>query len=115
MPYQNEILPSFEKLLSLFSEKPTNLDAKPLTIFETGDVSQAPVVGSSPVSTVDTPAAVNENLKGMKGREFQNLMRIIRNYQNEKITREQAMQMLMSGYGLTEEECVSWLGELEEE
>jgi hypothetical protein len=25
------------------------------------------------------------------------------------------MQMLMSGYGLTQEECVAWLGEEEEE
>jgi len=31
----------------------------------------------------------------------------------EKITRGQASQMLMTGYGLTEEQCVAWLGEEE--
>ena len=112
MPYQNEILPNFEKLLSLFSEKPTNLEVKPLTIFETGDIEQAPVVGSAPVNTVEVPQ-VNENLKGLKGREYQALMRVIREYNKEKITREQAIQMLMSGYGLTKEECDVWLGELD--
>ena len=38
-------------------------------------------------------------------------MRIVREYSKEKITRSQAIQMLMSGYGLTEEECLVWLGE----
>jgi hypothetical protein len=112
MPYQNEILPNFEKLLSLFSEKPTNLDVKPLTIFESGDISQAPAVGDSPVTTVDTPP-INENLKSLKGREYQALIRIVREYNKEKITRDQAVHMLMSGYGLTEEECNVWLGELD--
>lgn len=112
MPYQNEILPNFEKLLSLFSGVPTQLDVKPLTIFETGDIEQAPVVGSAPVNTIETPS-VNENLKGLKGREWQNMMRIVREYNKEKITRGQAIQMLMSGYGLTEEECSVWLGDNE--
>jgi hypothetical protein len=40
-------------------------------------------------------------------------MRIVREYNKEKITRQQAMQMLMSGYGLSEEECIAWLGEEE--
>jgi hypothetical protein len=56
---------------------------------------------------------VNEHIKGLKGREYQSMIRIIREYNKEKITRQQAMQMLMSGYGLTEEECVAWLGEEE--
>ena len=49
----------------------------------------------------------------MKGREWQNMMRVVREYNKEKITRGQAMQMLMSGYGLTQEECIAWLGEEE--
>jgi len=113
IPYINEILPNFEKLLSLFSEKPTNLEVKPLSIFETGDINEAPAAGSAPVTTVESAAPVNENLKALKGREFQNLMRIVRNYENGKITKDQAMQMLTSGYGLTEEECSVWLSELD--
>ncbi len=42
-------------------------------------------------------------------------MRIVREYNKGKITYSQAMQMLKSGYGLTEEECGIWLGDDEEE
>jgi hypothetical protein len=53
---------------------------------------------------------INEHLKGMKGREWQNFQRIIREYNKGKITREQASQMLKSAYGLGEEELATWLG-----
>lgn len=56
-------------------------------------------------------AMINENLKGMKGREWQNFQRIIRNYNQGKISREQATQMLKSGYGLDEEAINTWLGD----
>ena len=55
-------------------------------------------------------AMVNEHLKGMKGREWQNFQRIIREYNKGKISREQAAQMLKSAYGLGEEELATWLG-----
>lgn len=56
-------------------------------------------------------AMINENLKGMKGREWQNFQRIIRNYNQGKISREQATQMLKSGYGLDDEAINTWLGD----
>ncbi len=46
---------------------------------------------------------INEHLKGMKGREWQNFQRIIREYNKGKISRNQAIQMLKSGYGLDDE------------
>lgn len=55
-------------------------------------------------------AMINEHLKGMKGREWQNFQRIIREYNKGKITREQASQMLKSAYGLGDEELAAWLG-----
>jgi hypothetical protein len=58
--------------------------------------------------------SINENIKRLSGREYQGLMRIVREYTKNKITREQAKQMLKSGYGLTEEDCAAWLGEEEE-
>ena len=67
-----------------------------------------------PEPTAVTPepsqAMINEHLKGMKGREWQNFQRIIREYNKGKITREQASQMLKSAYGLGEEELATWLG-----
>ena len=56
-------------------------------------------------------ALVNEHLKGMKGREWQNFQRIIRNYNKGNISREQAIQMLKSGYGLDDEAISTWLGD----
>jgi hypothetical protein len=58
-----------------------------------------------------TQALINENLKGMKGREWQNFQRIIRNYNKGNISREQAVQMLKSGYGLDDEAISTWLGD----
>ena len=58
-----------------------------------------------------TQALVNEHLKGMKGREWQNFQRIIRNYNKGNISREQAIQMLKSGYGLDDEAISTWLGD----
>jgi hypothetical protein len=112
MPYQDELLPTFNKLVSLKTQTYTTFEIKPMSIYEVGDVVEKPVVENAPVTPVEA-IAVNENIKGMKGREYQALMRIVREYNKGKITRMQAIQMLKSGYGLTEEECDIWLGEEE--
>jgi hypothetical protein len=57
-----------------------------------------------------SPLNVNEHIKGLKGREWQNMQRIIREFNRGKITREQATAMLKSGYALTDEEVATWLG-----
>ena len=112
MPYQDELLPTFNKLVSLKTQTYTTFEIKPMSIYEVGDVVEKPVVENAPVTPVEA-IAVNENIKGMKGREYQALMRIVREYNKGKITRMQAIQMLKSGYGLTEEETDIWLGEEE--
>jgi len=48
MPYQNELLPVFNKLVSLKSQKPTTFEIKPLSIYEVGDVVEQPVVENKP-------------------------------------------------------------------
>jgi hypothetical protein len=50
MPYQNEILPVFNKLVSLKFGKPTTFDIKPLSLFLTGDVNENPVVDDKPIT-----------------------------------------------------------------
>jgi hypothetical protein len=47
----------------------------------------------------------------MKGREWQNFQRIIREYNKGKISREQAISMLKQGYGLDDEAITTWLGD----
>ena len=58
--------------------------------------------------------SVNEHLKGMKGREWQNMQRIIREFTKGKITRDQATAMLKNGYALSDEDVNLWLGEDEQ-
>lgn len=54
--------------------------------------------------------SVNEHIKGLKGREWQNMQRIIREFTKGKINREQATAMLKTGYALNDEEVNLWLG-----
>jgi len=54
--------------------------------------------------------SVNEHIKGLKGREWQNMQRIIREFTKGKINREQASAMLKTGYALNDEEVNLWLG-----
>jgi hypothetical protein len=112
MPYQAELLPTFNKLVSMKTGRPTTFEIKPLSLFEVGDVEQKPAVEDAPTTPVEA-AAINENIKGLKGREYQNMMRIVREYAKGKLTREQAAQMLKSGYGFNDEEINTWLGESE--
>ena len=48
MPYQSELLPVFNKLVSLKSQRPTTFEIKPLSIYEVGDVVEQPVVEDKP-------------------------------------------------------------------
>jgi hypothetical protein len=48
MPYQSELLPVFNKLVSLKSQTPTTFEIKPLSIYEVGDVVEQPVVENKP-------------------------------------------------------------------
>ena len=67
----------------------------------------------APVQDASVPTqelSVNEHIKGLKGREWQNMQRIIREFTKGKINREQASAMLKTGYALSDEEVNTWLG-----
>jgi hypothetical protein len=73
----------------------------------------ADVVGpnAQPDEVPQTPVVMgNDNIKKLSGREYQNLMRIVRHYAQEKITLEMARTMLSAGFGLTPEEVNTLLG-----
>jgi hypothetical protein len=73
----------------------------------------ADVVGPNPQpdEQPQAPAVMsNDNIKKLSGREYQNLMRIVRHYAQEKITLEMARTMLSAGFGLTPEEVNTLLG-----
>jgi hypothetical protein len=74
----------------------------------------ADVVGPNPQPD-EQPQAVealqsNENIKKLSGREYQNLMRIVRQYMQDKITLEMARTMLSAGFGLSAQEIDTMLG-----
>lgn len=71
--------------------------------------------GQSPIQ-INAPgaAAVNDNIKNLTGRQMQGIQRIVRQYesQNNPMTRAQAALLLKTGYGLTDEDIIAFLGEL---
>jgi ribosomal protein S25 len=69
----------------------------------------APAPAAAPVQGL----SVNEHIKGLKGREWQNMQRIIREFNKGKINRDQATSMLKTGYALSDEEVNTWLGSQE--
>jgi hypothetical protein len=74
----------------------------------------ADVVGPNPQPD-EQPQTVealqsNDNIKKLSGREYQNLMRIVRQYMQDKITLEMARTMLSAGFGLSSQEIDTMLG-----
>lgn len=65
--------------------------------------------GTAPV-TQSEASIVNDHLKGMTGRQWQQMARIVREYTKGKLTRQQAEMMLRSGFGMSDEELVAMLG-----
>lgn len=68
------------------------------------------VAGIGTGAEVQQSAPINESLKNMTGRQYQQLMRIIRQFSQNKITKEIATTMLRSGLGLSDAEINSFLG-----
>jgi len=64
----------------------------------------------SPEPTAPQGLASNDNIKKLSGREYQNLMRIVRHYAQDKITLDMARTMLASGFGLNADEVNTLLG-----
>jgi hypothetical protein len=58
--------------------------------------------------------SVNENLKNLTGRQWQQVMRIVRQYGQGKITREIAVTMLRSGLAMGDDDIAAMLGEVGE-
>ena len=74
------------------------------------DVSKyQPNVTNQPASN-EVQAEVNDNLKNLSGRQYQQLMRVIRQFSQGKITKEIANTMLKAGLGMTDADINAMLG-----
>lgn len=69
-------------------------------------VPQDATTGGQSQSAVPT----NDNVKNLTGRQHQQLLRIIRQYGQGKITREVAVTLLKTGLGLTDDDINTMLG-----
>lgn len=66
----------------------------------------------NPLSPQPT-AAVNDHIKNLTGRQMQGIQRIVRQYESatNPMTRAQAALLLKTGYGLSDEDIIAFLGE----
>lgn len=92
-----------EEIRSLAGVSPTNVTSP------VSDGTGDPLVDSG-LSTDDTPSVVNDSIKNLTAKQHQQLMRIIRQYGKEQITKEAATVLLKTGLGLTDADINSLLG-----
>ena len=59
-------------------------------------------------------AMVNENIKNLTGRQFQGLMRIVGKYEKGLISKESAIALMTSGFGVTLDEAKTYLNIVED-
>jgi DNA-binding Lrp family transcriptional regulator len=69
----------------------------------------APTEATQPSAT-QQQVETNDNLKNLSGRQYQHLMRVIRQFSQGKISKEIATTMLKSGLGMTDNEVNAMLG-----
>ena len=84
-------------------------------ILEKAGIDESKYITTPTPTETGIPAAqssetVNDNLRSMSGRQWQQMTRIVREFSKGKITREQASMMLRSGYGLSDEEVNTMIG-----
>ena len=70
-------------------------------------------MGLPPLQQVQPVAPVEANsvLTSLSGRQLQNIQRIVRKYNKQELTKEQATALLKSGYNFTDDDIKAWLGE----
>jgi hypothetical protein len=74
------------------------------------DISKYQPTEATQPSLNQEQVEVNDNLKNLSGRQYQHLMRVIRQFSQGKITKEIAVTMLKSGLGMTDNEVNAMLG-----
>lgn len=60
------------------------------------------------------PTAVNDSLKNLTGRQLQGIQRIVRKYNKEELSFEQASQLLKNGFGFNDDDVNAWIIKPEE-
>jgi DNA-binding MarR family transcriptional regulator len=74
----------------------------------TSDGAQA-IIEQPIQQSIELPIS-NDAIKNLSGRQYQNVMRIVRQFGNGKLTKEQAGLMLKNGFGFTDADVNVFLG-----
>lgn len=83
---------------------------EPLQVGEvTSDGKQA-VTETTPNTPQQVPMESNDAIRNLTGRQYQNVMRIVRQFGNGKLNKQQATLMLKSGFGFTDNDVNTFLG-----
>lgn len=65
-------------------------------------------------TNVQPVTQVNEALKGLTGRQMQNLMRIVRKHERGELSKDQALVLIKGGFGVTDSEAMTLLNAAED-
>jgi len=79
-----------------------------LSLPEGGSLSNP--TGSLSSGSGSLPVQQNEAIRNLSGRQYQNVMRIVRQFGNGKLTKQQASLMLKNGFGFTDDDVNTFLG-----
>lgn len=74
------------------------------------EATQVTADGAKAVIDTEQPAQMNEAIRNLSGRQYQNVMRIVRQFGNGKLTKEQASLMLKNGFNFTDDDVNTFLG-----
>jgi len=104
----------FEFSESIISANLTQDEIRALMGKEPLQVNQVTTTGAtaSAIPQLQNPTKMesNDNIRNLTGRQYQNVMRIVRHFGTGKLNKLQATLMLKSGFGFTDNEVNTFLG-----
>lgn len=120
---ENKIPTTQEQLASALNAMSPLLATKVLETMTEDEIrSLAGLKSKNPVTIgpdgnpiIQESTQVNDNIKDLAGRQYQGLKRIVRDFDRGSLTRQQAIMMLKSGFGMTDEQASQFLNENDED
>jgi hypothetical protein len=82
---------------------------EPLQVGQVTSDGQTAVIEQPVQQAIELPVS-NDSIKNLSGRQYQNVMRIVRQFANGKLTKDQAGLMLKNGFGFTDSDVNVFLG-----
>lgn len=74
------------------------------------DLTKYPIAPTQPTATTIAAESVNNTLTNLSGRQMQGISRIVRQFTQGKLTKEQAAIMLKNGFGFNDDDVNAYLG-----